>query len=85
MKLVATYNARGPFAGMVVPLRHIEGAHRWVVRIAITIDGVKDEHTIEASEPVTLHVLRPTVFESFYEMLDGRDMVTDATMKFFIK
>lgn len=81
---VATFNARGPHAGNILILRPINGPQQWTVKVAVTRDGVRDEHTIRSSGRIDLSAMRDIVFDSFAELLPAGTLIDDARMDFFI-
>lgn len=85
---VASWNATGPFAGMVVRHRPAPGLHRWcvVVKWKKPVDGGHEtvEQTFHASEPCAIRVMHQIVVAAIEEELPDGAMVNTASLDFYI-
>jgi hypothetical protein len=86
---VAQWCARGPHAGLVVPLRRVASHQRWHVRVTIekpAVSGVdqRDVLRFDASAPCDLRAMHALVMGEIGQTLADGELVRDARMEFFV-
>lgn len=83
---VATFSARGLYAGRVVELRQITGAQRWRIEVMTQReDGQRDSHTIRPDQKVPISALSEIVQATIDELCEPGTKLVDARMDFYVE
>lgn len=70
MILVAKQDLNGPFAGIPVVCRPVQGDQRWLIAFdLVSADGTRDEHRITCPQPVPLSLIGQVAEQSINELL----------------
>lgn len=82
---VASYRARGMFAGRVVEHRQVEGEQRWRIRVQTErADGQVDVHEVKPGSPLHIGALAGIVADTIAEVCGPGALLVDARMDFFV-